>query len=271
MIKRLLTSGFLLLLGLSSCIMLSKLPSVLNVRILGVLEVGQALVGSYTYSHPRTEEEGASNFQWYRTSTDSPSDLEPIAGADEIEYEITWADVGKRLLFEVTPVDARGRSGSAVISPSTKEVPLPVSLTIEDKTVNTESFGTLNILGHRLGDGIRALEIILEHDTAFIDILAVTEPPDQEGNCIVTFIPTGHDHISHILVGFVNPISVTDSRTVARLVFVAESTPGITELSFSSYSPDSNGDEISSSILREDETFVEGVNLSKKGMITIYE
>ncbi len=271
MIKRLLIMGLFLLLVLSSCVLLNKLPSVLDVSIHGILEVDQVLVGSYTYSHPHTEKEGASIFQWHRSSTTTPNVRELIDGAENTEYRITWADVGNKLFFEVTPVDARGRSGNAVVSLPTKEVPFPVSLTIEDKTVSTGSFGTLDILGHRLGGGIRAVEIIIEHDTDFVDLLAVTEPTGQEGNCIVTFIPTGQDHISHILVGFVNPINITDSKTVVTLVFAAKSTPGTTELSFSSYSPDHNGDEIATSVLKEDETFVEGINLSKKGMITIYE
>ena len=69
----------------------------------GKAEVGDQLVGNYTYSDADNDAEGATRFRWLRNRT-------PIAGAIASTYTLTEADSGAIIKFEVTPVALTGTS-----------------------------------------------------------------------------------------------------------------------------------------------------------------
>ncbi len=85
-------------------------PVASGVGITGVAEVGQTLMGSYSYSDADDDPEGISTFRWLRDGT-------AIAGATGTGYVLTMADVSATITFEVTPVAQTGVSpGAPVVS-----------------------------------------------------------------------------------------------------------------------------------------------------------
>ncbi len=83
---------------------LNLVPVASAVAINGTRTVGQTLTGSYAYSDPESDAEGASTFRWLRNGV-------AISGATSITYALTGADAGTLISFEVTPVPAIGASG----------------------------------------------------------------------------------------------------------------------------------------------------------------
>lgn len=91
-------------------------PVASGVGITGVAEVGQTLMGSYSYSDADDDPEGISTFRWLRDGT-------AIAGATGTGYVLTMADVSATITFEVTPVAQTGVSpGAPVVSPGVDPV-----------------------------------------------------------------------------------------------------------------------------------------------------
>jgi len=89
-------------------------PWVTDVTIQGLLEVKQVLSGAYQYHNLSGIPEGQSVYQWYRA--DSPLSVPvPIDSATTINYVTdSVADLGKYLVFEVTPVAAYGDSATGL-------------------------------------------------------------------------------------------------------------------------------------------------------------
>ncbi len=87
-------------------------PTASNVTITGTVQVGQVLIGNYTYSDADGDLEGASRFRWLRNWF-------AIPGATAKTYKLVLADRGARITFEVTPVALTGvLTGKAVRSPA---------------------------------------------------------------------------------------------------------------------------------------------------------
>jgi len=83
-------------------------PWATDLYIQGLLEVNQILTGSYLYHDISGIPEGKSLYKWYRTDTVGGS-LEEIDSAWTVNYITdTIADLGKYIVFEVTPVAAYG-------------------------------------------------------------------------------------------------------------------------------------------------------------------
>lgn len=98
----------------SSSTAVNTAPAVSNVRIVddnaGSTLVGDTLIGSYTFTDAEGDAEGASTFRWFRGS-------EAIANATSMTYELTSADSGQPVGFEVTPIAATGEiAGAAEVS-----------------------------------------------------------------------------------------------------------------------------------------------------------
>ncbi len=66
-------------------------------------EVGVILYGQYNYYDANGDAEAASVYQWYRTDDSSGTNAQIIGGAVARQYTITPADLGKYLVFQVTP------------------------------------------------------------------------------------------------------------------------------------------------------------------------
>ncbi len=98
-------------------------PIVNDVLISGPPVKDQTLTGNYTYTDPEGHIEGNSILQWFRNTGGTPT---PINGATANTYQVTEADLGATLTFQITPVDHYGLAGTTVISPATPTIiPLP--------------------------------------------------------------------------------------------------------------------------------------------------
>jgi hypothetical protein len=85
-------------------------PWVTDVIIQGLLEVNQTLSGAYQYHNPSGIPEGNSLYQWYRADSLGAVPM-PIDSATTINYTTdSIADLGKYLVFDVTPVATYGDS-----------------------------------------------------------------------------------------------------------------------------------------------------------------
>ncbi len=91
-------------------------PWVYNVGIQGEIIQKQVLSGYYSYENVNGIPEGISLYKWYQSSDSLGINLIPIDSAWHITYTIDTTDIGKWLVFEVTPVAASGDSaiGKAV-------------------------------------------------------------------------------------------------------------------------------------------------------------
>ncbi|TSI07368.1 hemoblobin-interacting domain-containing protein [Lysinibacillus sp. BW-2-10] len=102
---------------LTQTLLPNEVPVVNNVEITGTAKTGKVLTGNYTYSDIENDQEGTSQFKWYRGSSQDGSDKAEIVGATAKTYTLTEIDVDQYIFFEVIPVANSGEiQGSAVIS-----------------------------------------------------------------------------------------------------------------------------------------------------------
>ncbi|TYP74153.1 S-layer homology domain-containing protein [Paenibacillus methanolicus] len=76
-------------------------PTATGVSITGVLQVGETLTATYAFHDADNDNEGASVKQWYRYDGSIKT---TIPGATGTNYTLTSDDVGKYIVFGVTPV-----------------------------------------------------------------------------------------------------------------------------------------------------------------------
>ncbi len=100
-------------------------PTATGVSISGEAMEGSLLSGSYTYTDPESDAEGATTFRWLR-STDIYLDSGDSVITNTQVYTVQAADIGSYLFFEVTPValtgGAGGLTGVAAAAPETAPV-----------------------------------------------------------------------------------------------------------------------------------------------------
>jgi len=87
-------------------------PWAYNVGIQGIYVNKQVITGHYSYENCNYIPEGRSLYQWYRSNDSLMVDMAPIDTATYITYTTDTLDVGKWLVFEVTPVAASGDSAT---------------------------------------------------------------------------------------------------------------------------------------------------------------
>ena len=93
------------------CMPIGNLPPVAsNVLISGILNVGELLTGSFTYTDNEGDLEGTHIYQWYRADDASGTNATAITGANSTTYTLVAADDGKYIAFEVTPEAQTGTS-----------------------------------------------------------------------------------------------------------------------------------------------------------------
>lgn len=126
-------------------------PTASNVSISGAAQVGETLVGNYSYSDVNSDAEGASVYKWY-ANTGAGGTYEPIVGAVSSTYTVSAGLLGKSIKFEVTPVAATGTAtGSAVMSAATSAVVGPSTLSNLSISGITDSGATLNFSSDQTG------------------------------------------------------------------------------------------------------------------------
>jgi hypothetical protein len=92
-----------------------RAPVASNVAIAGTPIVDETLTGSFDYSDADNDAAGTHVYRWYRA--DNPSgtvNRTPINGATTTTYTVTTADIGKYLVFEVTPKSTTGAPDTGV-------------------------------------------------------------------------------------------------------------------------------------------------------------
>lgn len=85
-------------------------PWAYNVDIQGLLIYKKFLSGIYAYENVNGIREGVSAYRWLRSSNAQGTDATPIDSAWKITYVVDTLDIGKWLVFEVTPKAASGDS-----------------------------------------------------------------------------------------------------------------------------------------------------------------
>jgi hypothetical protein len=85
-------------------------PWVYDVSIQGILINHEILSGMYTYENINGIPEANTTYQWYRSTDPQGINLTPIDTANKITYTVDTLDIGKWLVFEVTPKAAYGDS-----------------------------------------------------------------------------------------------------------------------------------------------------------------
>ena len=87
-------------------------PWVYNVSIQGLLIHKKILSGSYSYENVNGIPEGQSAFRWLRSDNAQGVNATPIDSAWKITYVVDTLDIGKWLVFEVTPKAVSGDSAT---------------------------------------------------------------------------------------------------------------------------------------------------------------
>lgn len=87
-------------------------PWVYNVAIQGDIVQKKVLSGAYSYENINGIPEGISLYKWYQSTDSLGLNLIPIDSAWHITYTVDTTDIGKWLVFEVTPVAAYGDSAT---------------------------------------------------------------------------------------------------------------------------------------------------------------
>ena len=94
-------------------------PTATSVRVVddngGSAEMGDVLIGEYTYTDINGDKEGSSIFRWFRDGTE-------VTGATKKTYNVMATDALKVITFEVTPVATTGDSINGVTVVSTNSI-----------------------------------------------------------------------------------------------------------------------------------------------------
>jgi hypothetical protein len=108
--------------------------SIFSIQQAHAQTVGETLTGHYTYFDPEGDPEGVSTFQWYRDDV-------AIPGAISITYLTVSGDIGKTIVFEVTPVALTGISPGVPIRTTGIIITAPV---VVEPVVHHSSSGSIS-------------------------------------------------------------------------------------------------------------------------------
>jgi hypothetical protein len=99
------------------------MPVASSLSVTGTVNVGDILVGAYSYSDTEGDPESGTKFFWYRSAAGNFSDTVRIAGASSIYYKLTNSEYGNHVAFVVKPGSSAGsRTGLFTISSFTTTV-----------------------------------------------------------------------------------------------------------------------------------------------------
>lgn len=89
-------------------------PWAYDLDIQGLLVFKKILTGAYSYENVNGIPEDSTTYQWYQSPDAIGSSLSPIDSAHYITYTVDTLDIGKWLVFEVTPRAAYGDSAAGL-------------------------------------------------------------------------------------------------------------------------------------------------------------
>ena len=112
----------------------------------GDVEVGDTLIGNYSYVDTDNDIEGGSVFGWLRNGT-------TISGATAQNYEVVTGDIGTEIIFGVTPTAQTGQTiGLSVrsmgITPQEAVGPVDYDVDSKDLFVELPSHGSVRVTLH---------------------------------------------------------------------------------------------------------------------------
>src|SRR5690606_15896958 len=118
-------------------------PVAKNVGIEGDLKTGKTVEGTYTFTDAEGDEEGESLYQWYTADNEEGGNKTAIAGATDLELDLTLDLLDKYLIFEVTPVAETGTRKGAKVSSAPQG---PVTQPDAPPAPNVTADDTLNVI-----------------------------------------------------------------------------------------------------------------------------
>ncbi|MFC3802211.1 dockerin type I domain-containing protein [Cohnella sp. GCM10012308] len=115
-------------------------PTASAVNFTGTLKEGHTLTGTYDYADNENDEQGTTKFKWYTASDSAGTAKVEIAGATSEQLQLTNAQVGKYIVFEVTPV---AKVGTITGTPATYASAAPVAANAAPTASAVSFTGTL--------------------------------------------------------------------------------------------------------------------------------
>ncbi len=197
-------------------------PSVSGVAVTGIVKEGSILTGSYTYSDTESDAEGSSQYRWLSCDTPNGTYTE-IGGATSGTYQLRLSDLGRYIVFEVTPRASTGTTaGSLLFSSPVGPVleigaPYPANVNIAG-TVRRGNTLTANYTynddqGDTEGATVFQWQKSIDPDSGFADIAGATAQ---------TYDPVSAD-VGYYLRVNVTAVAATGTPTVGVTGTVAAS------------------------------------------------
>ncbi|MFD2334510.1 dockerin type I domain-containing protein [Cohnella sp. GCM10020058] len=118
-------------------------PTASSVGFTGSLKEGNRLEGSYTYGDVENDEQGDTTFKWYTANDSEGSAKAEIAGTTTAQLQLTSAQVGKYIVFEVTPI---AKAGTTTGTPATFTSATPVAANAAPTASEVHVVGGLKLL-----------------------------------------------------------------------------------------------------------------------------
>ncbi len=99
------------------CMPLNAAPVASLLQISGIIQVGETLTASFTYSDAENDPEGTHLYTWYRADDASGTNQTQVQTGTSNTYTILPADLNSYIAFEVTPLATQGTlTGIPVLS-----------------------------------------------------------------------------------------------------------------------------------------------------------
>jgi prepilin-type N-terminal cleavage/methylation domain-containing protein len=129
---------------------INKAPIASPVTLSGIAKEGEKLTGGYTYFDMEAEPEGATQLQWYVSSSNIVTSITnplllPIVGATGLEFTPTSAELNQYIYFAVRPVATAGQllgawelsapTSVGVVTSTTDTAPIALNVEIVGATI----------------------------------------------------------------------------------------------------------------------------------------
>jgi len=131
-------------------------PTASNVVISGTLQEDQTVTSTYTYNDADGNTETGSTYQWQHADDAQGTNTTNISGATTQSYTLATADIGKYVMFCVTPTDGTDtgtETCSALVGPvastvaagrGTAEDPYQITSCLQLQNINASAYSVLN-------------------------------------------------------------------------------------------------------------------------------
>ncbi|WP_405377908.1 hypothetical protein [Nonlabens sp. Asnod3-A02] len=197
---------------------MNEVPEASSVDYTGVLEVGESLNGSYSYSDGENDSESGSVFQWYRADDVSGTNQVAIVGATSLNYTTVAADGGFFIALGVTPYASSGASPGVETLSDYREIEFKqteidfasVSTNLLEDDVTTITINVIN--------PSPSVDTVVElnlNSSSTIGILGVDYDIDNNSNTVTSYpftvtVPAGATTISFDVYSYADDENAID-------------------------------------------------------------